>query len=98
MFFCTSVIQVYIFRYYDLVLFLKMLLLCSLSLFFFLIHGFLLWGATLVVQTVKSLPTMWETQVRSLGPEDPWKREWQPTPVFLPREFHGQRNLAGYSP
>ena len=28
----------------------------------------------------------------------PWIREWQPTPVFLPREFHGQRSLAGYSP
>ena len=28
----------------------------------------------------------------------PWKREWQPTPVFLPGEFHGQRSLARYSP
>ena len=28
----------------------------------------------------------------------PWKRKWQPTPVFLPGEFHGQRSLAGYSP
>ena len=27
----------------------------------------------------------------------PWRREWQPTPVFLPGEFHRQRNLAGYS-
>ena len=27
----------------------------------------------------------------------PWRREWQLTPVFLPREFHGQRSLAGYS-
>ena len=27
-----------------------------------------------------------------------WRREWQPTPVYLPGEFHGQRNLAGYSP
>ena len=27
----------------------------------------------------------------------PWKREWQPTPILLPREFHGQRSLAGYS-
>ena len=27
-----------------------------------------------------------------------WRREWQPTPVFLPGEFHGQRSLAGYSP
>ena len=25
-------------------------------------------------------------------------REWQPTPVFLPGESHGQRSLAGYSP
>ena len=28
----------------------------------------------------------------------PWRRAWQPTPVFLPGESHGQRNLAGYSP
>ena len=28
----------------------------------------------------------------------PWRRTWLPTPVFLPGEFHGQRNLAGYSP
>ena len=28
----------------------------------------------------------------------PRRREWQPTPVFLPGECHGQRSLAGYSP
>ena len=28
----------------------------------------------------------------------PWRRKWQPTPVFLPRKFHEQRSLAGYSP
>ena len=28
----------------------------------------------------------------------PWRREWQPTPVFLPEKSHGQRNLVGYSP
>ena len=28
----------------------------------------------------------------------PWRREWQPTPVFLPGEPPGQRNLVGYSP
>ena len=28
----------------------------------------------------------------------PWKKEWLPTPVFLPREFHRQRSLAGCSP
>ena len=27
----------------------------------------------------------------------PWRREWQPTPVFFPGESHGQRNLAGYT-
>ena len=28
----------------------------------------------------------------------PWSRTWQPTPVFLPGESHGQRSLAGYGP
>ena len=28
----------------------------------------------------------------------PWGRAWQHTPVFLPRESHGQRSLAGYNP
>ena len=27
----------------------------------------------------------------------PWRRKWQPTPVSLPGEFHGQRSLVGYS-
>ena len=30
--------------------------------------------------------------------EIPWRRKWQPTPVFLPGEFHGQRSLVGYGP
>ena len=28
----------------------------------------------------------------------PWRRKWQPTPLFLPGESHGQRSLVGYSP
>ena len=28
----------------------------------------------------------------------PWRRKWQPTPVFLPGESHGERRLVGYSP
>ena len=28
----------------------------------------------------------------------PWERKWQPTPVFLPGKFSGQRSLLGYSP
>ena len=35
---------------------------------------------------------------RSPGWEDPLAEEWQPTPVFLPEESHGQRSLAGHSP
>ena len=46
--------------------------------------------------TVKNLPAVWETWVQSLGWEDPL--EWQPTPVFLPGDFHGQRSLADFSP
>ena len=36
-----------------------------------------------------------EMQVQSLGQEDPLKEGMQPTPVFLPGESHGQRNLTG---
>ena len=28
----------------------------------------------------------------------PWRRKWQPTPVFLPGKSHGRKSLAGYSP
>ena len=31
-----------------------------------------------------------------LGQQDPWRRAWLPTPVFMPGEFHGQRSLVGY--
>ena len=32
------------------------------------------------------------------GGKIPWSRKWQPTPVLLPGESHGQKSLAGYSP
>ena len=48
---------------------------------------------SLVAQTVKRLSTMWETWVRSLGWEVPWRRKWQPTPVLLPGS-HGRRSLV----
>ena len=47
---------------------------------------------------VKNLPVVQETQIQSLGWEDPLEREWQPTPVFLPGESHGQWNQADYIP
>ena len=56
------------------------------------------WEASLVTQTVKNLPAMQQTWVRSLGWEEPWRRERLLTAVLLPGEFHGQRNLVGYNP
>ena len=41
---------------------------------------------------------MRETQMWSLGLEDPLEKEWQPTPVFLSGKSHGWRSLVGYSP
>ena len=51
-----------------------------------------------MAQVVKNLPAVQETQVQSLGQEDPLQEAWQPTAGFLPGESHGQRRLAGYSP
>ena len=53
---------------------------------------------SLVAQMVMNLPAVQETQARSLGQEIPWRRERLSALVFLPGEFHGERNLAGYSP
>ena len=47
-----------------------------------------------IVPQTQSLYLGWA----SSGEKIPWRREWVPTPVFLPREFHGQRSLVGYSP
>ena len=49
-------------------------------------------SASLVAQTVKCLPAMWETQ------KILWRRKWQPMLVLLPGKFHGWRKLVGYSP
>ena len=50
---------------------------------------------------VKNLPAIQEIWVHGFDPwvgKMPRRREWLPTPSFLPGEFHGQRSLAGYSP
>ena len=74
----------------------------------FLIDTILFSFASLVAQLVKNLPAMQETawnardclqcrrpgfdhRVRNIS----WIRKWQPTPVFLPGESHGQRSLMG---
>ena len=57
-----------------------------------------------MTQWVKNLPTMQEAQ--KMNPEQafnpwfkkkPWRKKWQPIPIFLPKKFHGQRSLGGYS-
>ena len=54
--------------------------------------------ASRVTQTVKNSPAKQETRFNPWVGKMPWRREWVPTPAFLPREFHGQRSLVGYSP
>ena len=54
-------------------------------------------GASLVAQKVKTLPACRRPGLNSWVRKIAWRRAWQPTPVFLPGEFHGQRNLTSYS-
>ena len=50
------------------------------------------------ISVVKNQPADIGDEGSVPGLEDPWRRAWQPTPVLLPGESHGQRSLAGYSP
>ena len=50
------------------------------------------------VETLPALKEIEEMWVWFLGQEDPWRRQWQPTPVSLPEKLHGQRSLEMYSP
>ena len=52
----------------------------------------------LAAQMVKSLPAVWKTQVRSLGPEAPLEKDRATHPSILAWESHARRSLAGYSP
>ena len=51
---------------------------------------------------VKNLPAnAGDTRNEGLIPwvgKIPWRRKWQPTPVFLPEKSHGPRSLVGYIP
>ena len=40
----------------------------------------------------------WRQGLQAWVEKIPWRRAWQPTPVFFPGEAHGHRILAGYSP
>ena len=60
------------------------------------------WGKEMraaLAQMVKNLPAKcrrprFDPWIRKI----PWRREWLPSPVFLPGEFHGQKRLESYSP
>ena len=45
-----------------------------------------------------AMQEMQQTQFDLWVGKIPWRRKWQPTPIFLPGESHGQRGLVGYSP
>ena len=73
----------------------KMLVTESLTLSFW--FCFFLFQKTFYF-TLEALPEMWETAFDPWVGKSPWRREWLPTPGFLPGESYGQRSLAGYSP
>ena len=49
---------------------------------------------SLMTQTVQNLAVMQDTWVLPLGWADPWRKEWLPTPVFLPGEVRRQRSMG----
>ena len=57
------------------------------------IYGFPWWlrGLSICLQCGRPGFNPWVRKI-------PWKRKWQPTPIFLPGESYGQRSLVGYSP
>ena len=55
-------------------------------------------GSSLVAQTVENLPAMQETQVRSLGQDDPLEKGMVTHSSILPWETPGTEELVDYSP
>ena len=64
----------------------------------FYIYAYAYIRASLIVQLVKNLLQCRRPRFNSWVGKILWRRKWQPTPVFLPRESHGQRSLVRYSP
>ena len=64
------------------------------ELLFYLNIIILVLRASLVAQLVKNPPEMWETWVRPLCWEDPWRSERLPTPIFWHGEFHGLYSIV----
>ena len=58
----------------------------------------MIFGASLVAQSVKNLTVMQETLVQFVGGEDPLEKEMATHSSILAWKSHGQRSLEGYSP
>ena len=93
----SSIIYMFSLHYISVLLYytciciiINMLSLFIISLYF--------WVCSLVAQAVKNLSAMQDTWFDCWVRKIPWRREWQPTPVFFPGEFHGHRILVVYSP
>ena len=59
------------------------------------------WTSEAAVDEVEFTCQCQRCKRHSFGPwvrKIPWRRKWQPSPVFLPGKFHGQRSLVDYSP
>ena len=55
-------------------------------------------GGSVVKNLLANAGDAGDTGFRFLGQEDfPWRRKWQPIPIFLPGKCYGQRSLAGYT-
>ena len=60
--------------------------------------GYILFGASQVAPVVKNPPaSAGDIKRHGFIGKIPWRRAWQPTPVFLPGELHGQKSRVGYS-
>ena len=68
----------------------------SNSVFFCCVYSFV-W-TSVVAQTIRNPPAMWETWLASLGQEDPLEEGMEAHPVFLPGESPWTEDLAGYNP
>ena len=73
----------------------NLLLLYFWVIYLMLTVDLIIYGASLVAQMVKNLPTMQENQVWLMARKNSWRMEWLPTAVSLPGKSHGQRSLAG---
>ena len=61
-----------------------------------LLHNYLETRSSPSGSVVKNLPANVGDMSSIPGSKIPWRRKWQPIPVFLPGKSHGQRSLVGY--